>query len=75
MCFWPYDQLNPNLCNFGLALIKSHTQSQSVGGYRAVGTVRWLAPQGAKHSKRSELWSFGFIGAELATSDTCDALR
>ncbi len=63
-------ELNPKLCDFGLALIKSDTESQSVAHSRAVGTVRWLAPevmQGAKHSKRSDIWALGLIGAELAT--------
>ncbi len=63
-------ELNPKLCDFGLALIKSDTESQSVARSGAVGTVRWLAPevmQGAKHSKRSDIWALGLIGAELAT--------
>ena len=63
-------ELNPKLCDFGLALIKSDTESQSVAHTRAVGTVRWLAPEvipGAKHSQRSDIWALGLIGSELAT--------
>lgn len=62
-------ELEPKLCDFGLAVIKMDSESQSTVRSQ-VGTVRWLGPevmQGGKHSRRSDIWALGLVGVELAT--------
>ena len=68
-------QLNPKLCDFGLAVVKIETESQAPSSRRsnmasAIGTIRWLAPevmQGRSHSKHSDVWALGLIVAEVVT--------
>ena len=68
-------QLNPKLCDFGLAVVRIETESQAPSSRRsnmasAIGTIRWLAPevmQGRSHSKHSDVWALGLIVSEVVT--------
>ena len=68
-------ELNPKLCDFGLAVVKVETESQAPSTRKAnapsaIGTIRWLAPevmQGHSHSKHSDVWALGLIVAEVVT--------
>lgn len=67
-------QLNPKLCDFGLAIVKTDTESQvnTRSKSSTIGTSRWLSPeimQGRKHSYKSDMWSFGLIALEVATRE------
>ncbi|KAG0233142.1 hypothetical protein BGW41_001622 [Actinomortierella wolfii] len=70
--------MDVKLADFGLAVIKSHTSSNSVaaagGNESAKGTVRWMAPEifAARpvYSTKSDMYALGMVMWEMAAECT-----
>ena len=58
------------LADFGLAILKSETQSTTTTGAKPAGTVRWMAPElfkrGGKYTESSDIYALGWVFWEIA---------